>query len=130
MLFDRPVVIQSIARAAFLLGAVVMIILALLPDLRLPPVVQLGKYSDIAYHLGGFFVLTALAILATYKIVPPVVWMTILAFLLEFLQAFVPGREVFLSDLAASLAGVVLGAVCVTLAMSAGRSNARPVRLV
>lgn len=129
-MFDRSVVAQAIVWFAFLIGAVVMIVLALLPDLRLPPLLQLGKHSDIAYHLGGFFVLTALAIVATHKIIPPVVWMVVLACLLEFLQVFVPGREVFLSDLVASLAGVVLGAVLVTLVMSAGRGSARPVRLV
>ena len=127
---DRSVYIRTGLRFALLVGIGVTAALALSPNLRLPPLLHLGGYSDIVYHFVGFFVLTATAILATQKIVPPIVWMVVLATLLECLQSFVPGREVFLSDLVAGLAGVVSGAVLVTLVTSAGPRSTRPVRLV
>lgn len=121
---------RTIVRLAFFLATAVTITLALLPDLRLPPLIPWGKHSDIVYHLGAFFVLTAMGILATRKIVPPISCMVIFASLLECLQILVPGRQFSLSDLAASVAGVLIGALLVTLVTTAGRRPLWPVRLV
>jgi CDP-diglyceride synthetase len=97
-------------RVVFVLGTILIIGLALFPDLDLPTLRHWRSYSDIVYHVVGFSVLTALAVTSTNRTVLAMLTMALLATILEFLQILVPGREVWMSDLIASLSGVALGA--------------------
>jgi len=96
-------------------------ILALFPNLRLPGLSLWGEHSDFFYHTIGFMVLTAVAAVATERFALAVASIAMLAIGLELLQALVPGREVFLSDLVASLLGVTLSAFLMPIAMQGWR---------
>ncbi|NJO35662.1 MAG: hypothetical protein HC869_23880 [Rhodospirillales bacterium] len=113
------------ARLVFLLVTLMIIILALYPNLKLPDYLLLGQHADFLYHVIGFFVLTAAAAVAMNKFAPTVAAIAALAIGLEMLQALVPGREVFLSDLVASLLGVTLSALFAPFAMQVWRRCAR-----
>jgi len=113
--------LRASARLIFGFGAVAVVFLALLPDLQLPKFLLWREHSDVIYHLSGFCVLTAAATMATNRYLLAVIAMMILASALEFLQVLVPGREVWLSDLAASLVGVMLGAVLPLMAIQTWR---------
>ncbi|MGI9486238.1 MAG: VanZ family protein [Geminicoccaceae bacterium] len=81
--------------------------LALYPNLRLPEFTPSGEYSDFVYHMIAFLLLTVSATIALDRNVLVVISMVSLAIALELLQAFVPGRSVFLIDVGASLLGVL-----------------------
>lgn len=97
------------------LGAVIG--LALYPNLRLPELAPTGKHTDFFYHMTAFLLLTASAAIAVSRSLGVVASMAAFAIILELLQAIVPGRGVFLIDAIASLLGVLLGVLLVTLAI-------------
>jgi len=107
---------------------IAVVTLALLPNLRLPPLFHFGEYSDAIYHMTGFFVLTAMATLMVGKMATALVSMAALSIGLEGLQAFVPGREVFLSDVIASLTGVGFGALFMFMIKQPWRRRVHAVR--
>lgn len=98
-----------VTRAAFISGLLAIVALALYPDLKLPEHRLTAGGTDFFWHILAFFMLTfgARVIWASGAVVALV--MVLLAVSLEFLQYFVPGRGVFLSDVVASLTGVALG---------------------
>jgi len=128
-LFDRVFYLRNVARLLFIPALVVIAAFALLPDIRLPQFLDWGRHSDLLYHVLAFLLLTAMAALSMRQVLPGVVAMGLLAIILESLQIFVPGREVFWSDLAASLGGVALGAILGWLIVYAWRSRLRMARL-
>ena len=110
------------ARLLFILGLISILGLALYPDLELPEFL-LREHSDFFYHMVGFLLLTMSAVIATDRILSVVVSMAVLAIALELLQAFVPGRSVFLIDVVASLLGVLLVAAFSPLVMRLRRRS-------
>ncbi|MEM9153683.1 MAG: VanZ family protein [Cyanobacteria bacterium P01_F01_bin.33] len=128
-MFDRVFYSRNIVRLLFVPAVVVIAAFALLPDIRLPPFLNWGKHSDLLYHVLAFLLLTAMAALSMRQVLPGVMAMALLAVVLECLQTFVPGREVFWSDLVASLAGVILGAMLAWLAIYPWRGRLRTARL-
>lgn len=108
---------NALLRLLFVLMLVAIVGLALYPNIRLPELTPSGRHTDFFYHTIGFLSLTASATLILERTLRVVVSIAALAITLELLQAFIPGRSVYLTDLAASLFGVLLGAVMTTLAM-------------
>lgn len=127
---DRVFYLRNVARLLFVPALIVIAAFALLPDIRLPSFLNWGRHSDLLYHVSAFLLLTAMAALSMRQVLPGVMAMALLAVMLECLQIFVPGREVFWSDLVASLAGVILGAMLAWLAVYMWRSRLRMARLM
>lgn len=116
------------ARLMLALTVMTIVTLALFPNLRLPDFMLLGQHADFFYHSIGFFVLTAVAAAVVGNVLLTVGSIAALAAGLEMLQALVPGREVFLSDLMASLFGTVLSALIVPFALQGWRRYVRAAR--
>ncbi len=116
-------------RLPFVPALVVIAAFTLLPDIRMPSFLNWGKHSDLLYHVLAFFLLTAMAALSMRQVLPGVMAVALLAVMLECLQIFVPGREVFWSDLVASLVGLILGAMLAWIADYMRRDRLRMARL-
>ena len=95
-------------RLLFVLAFILLVALALYPDLDLPTFAPSGRHTDFVYHVVGFQVLSAMAMAASGRIMLALFSMAALAVLLECLQIFVPGRGVYMIDVIASLLGVGL----------------------
>ena len=109
------------ARFLFIFIFISVLGLALYPNLRLPEFTPSGEHSDFVYHMIAFLLLTVSATITLDRIVFVAISMVTLAIALELLQAFVPGRSVFLIDVGASLLGVLLGTLFASLTMQIWR---------
>lgn len=109
------------ARFLFIFIFISVLGLALYPNLRLPKITPSGEHSDFVYHMIAFLLLTVSAAITLDRKVLAVASMATLAIALELLQAFVPGRSVFLIDAGASLLGVLLGLLFASFTMQLWR---------
>ena len=95
-----------------ILAGTVIAIASLYPRPQLPWV---GEGFDLGFHGAACGVLVILGGFLRYRLHWVAVAVLLYATLLEGLQYFVPGREFYLSDLAASAIGILAGLVIVAL---------------
>ncbi len=79
---------------------------SLYPRLQLPGV---GEGFDLVFHGAAYGVLVILGGMLWRRLCWVAVAMLVYSTLLEGLQYFVPGREFYLSDLAANMVGILAG---------------------
>jgi len=110
------VVMSSRRRVLFtvnliLLGTVTAVA-SLYPRLQVP---GFGEGADLVFHVAAYGVLVILGGILGPRLRWVAVAVLLFSTLLEVLQYFVPGREFFLSDLAANLLGILASLAIVAL---------------
>ena len=95
-----------------ILAGTVIAVASLYPRLQLPGV---GEGFDLVFHGAAYGVLVILGGMLWRRPRWVAVAVLLYATLLEGLQYFVPGREFYLSDLAANVVGILAGLAIVAL---------------
>ncbi len=97
---------------SLILAGTAIAVASLYPRLQLPGV---GEGFDLGFHGAAYGVLVILGGILWRRLRWVAVAVPLYSILLEGLQYFVPGREFFLSDLAANVAGILAGLAIVAL---------------
>ena len=95
-----------------ILAGTVIAVASLYPRLQLPGV---GEGFDLGFHGAAYGGLLILGGMLRYRLSWVVGAVLLYSTLLEGLQNFVPGREFFLSDLAANVVGILAGLAILAL---------------
>ncbi len=97
---------------SLILAGTAVAVASLYPRLQLPGV---GEGGDLVFHGAACGTLVIIGGMLWRRLRWVAVAVLLYATLLEALQYFVPGREVYLSDLAANLVGILAGLAIVAL---------------
>lgn len=103
--------LRILARAAFVLAVLVVIVGSLTPAAEMPEI----AVSDKIQHFAAYAGLAFLALVGWPRQGPfgwPVMSVVVAGPTIEVLQHLVPGRSASVGDAAADIAGVVIGVLC------------------
>ena len=111
----------------FFFAAVIVLTMtaALYPNFKLSSLLYSLKVHDGMVHMAAFTTVTVIAACAWRVRVLMIVSLVLFSLALEAAQAFSPGRDVSLSDAAASLSGIALGMLLLAFTQSVRRSILR-----
>ena len=103
---------RALLTVSLILAGTAIAIASLYPRLQLPGV---GKGFDLGFHGAAYGVLVILGGIRWRRMRWVAVAVFVYSTLLEGLQYFVPGRQFFLSDLAANMVGILAGLAIVAI---------------
>ena len=109
-LIPRPDSLSECFLWLFLLVSIALAVLgALQPTMPFPAIDLAGSNTDLVYHLSAFALIAFLTGFLVRSMRAGVAWLIVGAVFLESLQILIPTRQFSLSDMAANIAGVLIG---------------------
>ena len=106
---------RALLSLSLILAGILIAVASLYPRLQVQSPWVDGEGFDLGFHGAAYGVLVILAGMLQFRLRWAVVAVLVYSTLLEGFQYFVPGREVYLSDLAANMVGILAGMAIVAL---------------